>query len=191
MTDQAPENKTTAETKSQAQQDYENGQEFLKNGDMAQAANAFHNALIGFEQEQNENGVANASDKLGDICTGIGEHAKALSHYERAYAVCTKHADRFSMFSLEKKKAGLMLAADDLDQAITLYLEVLDEYSALRNPKGSVETLEKLAEIYLKKGARDKAADSYRMAASIHRSFRHKREAAELEQKAEEIEKRA
>lgn len=189
MNDRTPENKTTEEIKSQAQQDYESGQEFLKNGDMGQAANAFHNALIGFEQEENENGMANASDKLGDICAGSGDFPKALSHYERAYAVCSKHADRFSMFSLEKKKAGLMLAANDLDQAITLYLEVLDEYSALRNPKGSVETLETLAGIYLKKGDKAKAADSYRMAASIHRNFRHKREAEELEQKAAEIEK--
>ena len=83
------------EEKTQAQQDYEAGQEFLKDEDIAQAANAFHNALIGFEQEENEHGIANASDKLGDICSERGETEKALEHFDRAYTLCTKNFDRF------------------------------------------------------------------------------------------------
>lgn len=191
MTDLPLENETatTEEEKSQAQQDYEAGQEFLKNGDLTQAANAFHNALIGFEQENNENGIANASDRLGDICTDRGEFEKALRHYDRAYAICKHHSDRFSMFSLERKRARLALESKDLDQALALYLEVLDEYSALRNPQGSVETLETLAGIYLQKGDKAKAADSYLTAAKIHQNFKHAREAAKLRQMAEELER--
>ena len=56
-----------ATQKTQAQQDYEKGQELLQKREMPQAAAAFHNALVGFEQDGDENGVANASDKLGDI----------------------------------------------------------------------------------------------------------------------------
>jgi tetratricopeptide (TPR) repeat protein len=187
MTDQQ---KTEAqEEKSQAQLDYEAGQEFLKNLEPAQAANAFHNALIAFELAGNENGVANAADKLGDICAARGEVATALSHYDRAYAICQKHKDRFSLFSIEKKKAKLMYDAKDYDQAIRLYADVLAEYSALRNPQGSVDTLDILAEIYLAKGDKGKAADSYRTAAAIHQSFRHSRHAEKLRQKAAEIEK--
>jgi tetratricopeptide (TPR) repeat protein len=176
------------EEKNQAQLDYEAGQEFLKNLEPAQAANAFHNALIAFELEGNENGVANAADKLGDICATRGDVETALSHYDRAYAICQKHRDRFSLFSIEKKKAKLMYDAKDYDQAIRLYADVLDEYSALRNPQGSVETLETLADIYLAKGDKSKAADSYRTAASIHQNFRHSRHAEKLRQKAAEIE---
>lgn len=191
MTDLSQKNKTEAveEEKSQAQQDYEMGQEFLKNNDIAQAANAFHNALVGYEQENNENGIANASDKLGDICSDRGDFEKALQHYEKAYTICEKHSDRFSLFSIEKKKAKLMYDTKEYDKAINMYLDVLDEYSALRNPQGSVDTLETLAEIYLKNGNKAKAADSYRMAASIHKDFKHKKHAAELLQKAEEVEK--
>jgi len=176
------------EEKSQGQQDYEKGQEFLKNCDIAQAANAFHNALLEFEQENNENGVANASDKLGDICGGRGDVEMALKHFDRAYAICEKHADWSSLFSLEKKKAKLMYDAKEYDKAINMYLEVLDEYSTLRNPKGAVETLETLAEIYLKKGARQEAADAYRAAAGIHQSFKHSRHAQELMDKAKAVE---
>lgn len=186
MTEQKQEAK---EEKSQAQLDYEAGQEFLKNLEPAQAANAFHNALIAFELEGNENGVANAADKLGDICAARGDVATALSHYDRVYGICQKHTDRFSLFSIEKKKAKLMYDAKEYDQAVVLYLEVLDEYSALRNPQGSVDTLEILAEIYLAKGEKSKAADAYRTAASIHQSFKHSRHAEQFLKKAAEVEK--
>ncbi len=175
--------------KSQAQLDYEAGQEFLKNLEPAQAANAFHNALIAFELEGNEIGVANAADKLGDICAARGDVATAMSHYDRTYAICQKHSDRFSLFSIEKKKAKLMYDAKDYEQAIRLYSEVLDEYGALRNPQGSVDTLEILAEIYLAKGDTTRAADAYRTVAAIHKSFKHSRHAEKFLEKAAEIEK--
>ncbi|MFA7346468.1 MAG: tetratricopeptide repeat protein [Desulfurivibrionaceae bacterium] len=178
------------EEKSQAQLDYEAGQEFLKNLEPAQAANAFHNALIAFELEGNENGVANASDKLGDICAARGDVATAMTHYDRAYGVCQKHSDRFSLFAIEKKKAKLMYDAKDYDQAIRLYSEVLDEYGALRNPQGSVDTLETLAEIYLAKGDKNRAADAYRTVAAIHKSFKHSRHAEKFLEKAAEVEKK-
>ena len=187
MTEQ--QQKEDKEEKSQAQLDYEAGQDFLKNLEPAQAANAFHNALIAFELEGNENGVANAADKLGDICAARGDVAMALSHYDRAYAVCQKHTDRFSLFAIEKKKAKLMYDAKDYDQAVRLYSEVLDEYGALRNPQGSVDTLEILAEIYLAKGEKSRAADAYRTVAAIHKSFKHSRQAEKFLEKAAEVEK--
>jgi len=185
-TQQNPEVKQ--EEKSQAQQDYEKGLEFLQNKDAAQAANAFHNALLGFQQEENETGVANASDRLADICAERGDVKNALDHYDRAYAVCRKHQDRLSLFSIEKKKARLMREAGEYGKAVEMYLDILDEYGALRNPQGSVDTLETLAEIYLAMGDRGKAADSYRMAATIHKNFRHSRQAEEFLQKAAEVE---
>jgi len=176
------------EEKTQGQLDYEAGQEFLKNREQAQAANAFHNAMIAFEQEGNEIGMANAADKLGDLCAARLDVQGAMAHYDRAYSVCEKHQDRFSLFSIEKKKARLMYDAKDYDQAARMFLDVLDEYSALRNPQGSVDTLETLAEIYLAKGERKKAVDAYRMAASIHKSFRHSRHAEKFLAKAAEVE---
>lgn len=189
MTEQHKQAEETKEEKSQAQLDYEAGQEFLKNLEPAQAANAFHNALIAFELEGNENGIANAADKLGDICAARGDVATAMSHYDRVYAICQKHTDRFSLFSIEKKKAKLMYDTKDYDQAIRLYNEVLDEYGALRNPQGSVDTLEILAELYLAKGEKGKAADAYRTIAAIHKSFKHSRHAEQFLQKAAETEK--
>jgi len=189
MTEQQTQKEEVKEEKSQAQLDYEAGQEFLKNLEPAQAANAFHNALIAFELEGNENGIANAADKLGDICAKRGDLTMAFSHYDRVYAICQKHTDRFSLFSIEKKKAKLMYEAKEYDQAIRLYNEVLDEYGALRNPQGSVDTLEILAEIYLAKGEKNKAADAYRTIAAIHQSFKHSRHAEKFLQKAAETEK--
>lgn len=177
------------EEKTQGQLDYEEAQQLLQNKETAQAANLFHNALIEFEKEANENGIANCSDKLADICAERGDLDNALKHYERAYGICQKHSDRFSLFSIEKKKAKLYYDAKKYDQALELYLDILDEYGALRNPQGSVDTLEVLAEIYLAIDDRDKAADAYRMAASIHKSFKHNRIAEGFMKKAEEVAK--
>jgi len=178
------------EEKTQAQQDYEKGLEFLQNKDAAQAANAFHNALLGFQQEQNDTGLANAADKLADICAERGDVANALSHYDQAYAICRTYQDRLSLFSIEKKRAKLMREAGEYEKAVTMYLDVLDEYGALRNPQGSVDTLETLAEIYLDMGERGKAADSYRLAANIHKNFKHNRHAEKFLQKAAAVEKK-
>lgn len=189
MIDLTKQNNTTKqeEKKSRGQQDYEAGQEFLENNDIVQAANSFHNAMIGFEQEDNEIGIANSADKLGDICVKRQEFKKALVHYDRSYKICHKSMDLFSMFSLEKKKAKLFYDIKEYDKSITMYLDILDEYGRLLNPQGSVDTLETLAKIYTKIDAQEKAADAYRMAASIHQKFKHTKHAEELLQKATEI----
>lgn len=180
---------TEPKEKSQARVEYEAGLEQMKDNNYAQAANSLHNALIGFEQDADENGIANASNMLGDICASRGDTELALEHFDRAYKICEKHRDRFSLFDIEKKRAKLMRDAGRYEKAIELYMGVLDEYSALSNPKGSVDTLEILAEIYSKNGDTEKAVDSYKMAASIHTSFKHSRHAQALLDKAAELEK--
>lgn len=175
------------EEKSQARLNYEAGQEHLKNDEISQAANLFHNALISFEQEGDEHGVANAADKLGDICAQRDDYDTALTHYEKAYAICEKDSDRFSLFSLEKKKANTLFKAGKNQDAVNMYLDILDEYEALRNPQGAVDTLEILANIYVTMGEKEKAADSYRLAASIHKNYKHKRHAEALLKKADEV----
>ena len=72
------------EEKDPAQVDYDQGKDLLQAGDEALAASCFHNALIGYEQDNNEKGIANASDQLGDICAARDEHEKAIEHYEIA-----------------------------------------------------------------------------------------------------------
>lgn len=166
--------KKEAEQKSQAQQDYEKGQEYFEKKDMAQAAAAFHNALQGFTQDEDENGVANASTKLGDICLDRKEFEKASGYFDQAYAICKKHEDRFSLFLLERKKAQVYDEAGDYSKAIAAYVDIIDEFNALRDPRGAVETLETLAEVYLKQTEKAKAADCYRTIASIHKHYRHK-----------------
>ncbi|MEW6518310.1 MAG: tetratricopeptide repeat protein [Thermodesulfobacteriota bacterium] len=173
--------------KSQARLDYEEGLELLKKKETAQAANMFHNALIGFEQEKDINGIANATDKLGDICAERREFDKALQHYDRVIAICQEQGDSISVFSLDKKKAKLHADSGRHEQAINMYLDIIDQYQAMRNPKGTVETLETLAQIYLDAGKREMAADCYRTAAAIHANYKHNRHAEALNQKAEEV----
>jgi tetratricopeptide (TPR) repeat protein len=175
------------ENKSQARLDYEEALDLLSKGETAQAANMFHNALIGFEQDKDINGIANATDKLGDICAERRDLDKALQHYDRVIAICLEQGDSISTFSLDKKKAKLHADCGKHEQAISMYLDIIEQYQAMRNPQGTVDTLETLAQVYIDAGNLDRAADCYRTAASIHASYKHKQHAKELNQKAEDV----
>lgn len=174
-------------TTSQAQQDYAQGKEFLQKKEFAQAAVAFHNALTGFEQDGDEGGVANAADRLGDICLERREFDKALAFFDKAYQICERNFDRFSLFALEKKKAQAYAQAGDYPRAISAYVDIVDEYNALRDPQGAVDALETLAGIYLQVADKEKAADCYRTIASIHKHYRHQNYFTRYMEKAEAV----
>lgn len=185
MPQEEPQNQQ--EDKSQARLDYEEGLEHQKNEELTLAANMYHNALIGYEQDNDQHGIANAAARLGDICHRNQDYDKALEHYERAYNICQQETDHSSIFTLEQKLARIYLEKEDYQEALRRYVEIMDEFEALRNPRGVVNTLETLAHIYLKLGKKENAAEAYKVAASIHKNFKHIDAADELKQKAEEI----
>jgi tetratricopeptide (TPR) repeat protein len=181
-------NQEPEEEKDPAQVDYDQGKESLQAGDEALAASCFHNALIGYEQDNNEKGIANASDQLGDICAARDEHEKAIEHYQRAFNICDKENDRFSLIALLKKMAPVRKALKQYDETIKIYLNVIDIYSGYNNPAGTVATMEELAEFYLEIGERQKSADTYKTIASIHKNFKHNLQAQEFMDKATQVE---
>lgn len=176
------------ETADPAQADYEKGKELRGAGDDVMAAAFFHNAVVGFEQNGNDKGVANAADKLGDICAAREDHEQAIAHYERAYAICDRENDRFSLIALQKKMANSYLALQQNDAAVRIYLNVIDIYAGYNNPAGTVSTMEELARLYLDMGERQKAADTYRTIASIHKNFGHNINAQDFLDKAIQVE---
>jgi tetratricopeptide (TPR) repeat protein len=181
------ENKEPA-VKTQAQLDLEEGLRFLKEKEIARAANAFHNALRGFEEEKNDKGVANASDRLGDICLERADFAQALNHFNRAFAICAQPGDELSMTYVKRKLARTHRGLKQYEEAMAVYADLLDVYRDFNNPGGAVQVFEEMAEMYLDMGERDKAADAYRTAANIHQGFKHSRHAEALLQKAKAVE---
>jgi tetratricopeptide (TPR) repeat protein len=171
--------------------DYNKGKELRAAGDDTQAASFFHNALVGFEQNGDDKGVANAADQLGDICAGRQDHEKAVAHYQRAYAICDRENDMFSLIALQKKMAVAKRALAQYDAAVKIYLNVIDIYAEYNNPAGTVATMEELAKLYLEMGERQKSADTYRTIASIHKNFRHTIQAQEFMDKAAQVEQGA
>jgi tetratricopeptide (TPR) repeat protein len=184
-------NQEPQEAEEPVQVDYAKGKELRESGDDAQAASCFHNALISFEQDGNEKGVANASDQLGDICAVREEHEKAIAHYQRAYDICHKENDKFSLIALQKKMAVSRKDLKQYNEAVKIYLNVIDIYSGYNNPSGTVATMEELAELYLDIGERQKSADTYRTIASIHKNFSHNIQAKEFMDKAAQVEQGA
>ena len=175
--------------KDPAKRDYLEGRELLKNGEYAQAGMAFHNALKGFEEKGDEQGIANASDRLGDVCLEREEYDNALMNYQRAYEICEKEEDSFSILALNKKIAAVYKKQGELDKALEILFDMVEHYQLTKNPKGMVDILVVVAEVYLEKGDRQKAADTYRTASSIHKNFKHKRLAEQFAARADELSK--
>lgn len=184
-------NEGPREAEDPARADYNKGKELRAAGDEAQAASFFHNALVGFEQKGDDQGVANASDQLGDICAARQNHEKAIAHYQRAYTICDKENDMFSLIALQKKMGAAQRALKQYDKAVNIYLNVIDIYAGYNNPAGTVNVMEELAKLYLEMGERQKSADTYRTIASIHKNFKHNRQAQEFMDKAVQVEQDA
>lgn len=174
-----------------AKRDYLEGREQFKKGEYAMAAMAFHNALKGFEEQGDEAGIANASDRLGDVCVERQEYAAALEHYRRAYAICEKEEDSFSILALNKKMAAAHRKLGEYDKALEYGFDMVEHYQLTKDPKGMVETLTAIAELYRDKGDKQKAADTCRTVAAIHKNFKHQRMAEEFIARADELERGA
>lgn len=169
---------------SPVEQEFEDGKKFLENGDLAQAALAFHNVLLAHEEKKNDPGIANASNKLGDVCLLKAEFAQAEKHYKRAWDICVAADDPMSQISLNVKFVDVYSGLKDYKQAINICLDLMDDYRLNNNPEGTVMILERMAEIFVESGDLDGAKDAYKTAASIHRNFKHENIAEELEKKA-------
>jgi tetratricopeptide (TPR) repeat protein len=171
-----------------AQAQYDEGKEFLEKKEVAQAALAFHNALLAFEEKDDQNGIANASNQLGHVCLQRLEYENALKHYQRAWDICEKQDDPMSLIALSNQLVSVRQGLKQYPEAIKLCLDLLESYDLNNNPQGVVDTLERMAAIYLEAGDKAKAADGYRTIASIHAKFKHKNIAESYMEKAQTLE---
>ena len=170
-----------------ARLDYVKGRAQHSAGDYSEAALSFHNALKGFEEQGDEQGVANALDRIGDTCMAKEEYEIAMGNYTRALAICDKEEDSFSALSLHKKMAACYRKLDRLDEALELLYDMIEHYRLTQNPKGVVDILLVTAEVYVQQGRVDEAADAYRTISSIHANFKHKRLAKEFAARADAL----
>lgn len=171
------------------QADYQKGKDLLQKNELAQAAAALHNALVGYEEKGDQQGVANASNQMGHVCLARKDYDQALKHYLRAWDICEKLSDPMSLLALSNQLIAVYQGQGQFKQAISICLDLLGKYHDNNDPRGTVEVLERMAEIYLQAGDREKAADAYRTIASIHANFKHKKIAEGYVQKAEHLEK--
>jgi len=172
------------EKRSQAQIDYDEGRGYLERGEPTLAAPPLHNALHGFEEEGNKEGIANASNQLGHACLQRKDFDKALAHYERAWAICEELGDAISLLALSKQLVFVYSGLKHYRKALDTCLDLLDSYHRNNDPKGTVATLEMMADVYTDSGDREKAADAYLTIASIHANFKHHNIAESFREKA-------
>lgn len=174
--------------KDPAKRDYMAGRKYFTSGDYAQAVICFHNALLGFEEKNDVQGIANASDRLGDTCMAREEYEMAITHFKRAETICEQEDDSFSQVSLQKKMAEAYVKLGDADKAFELFFDLAEHYRIVNNPRGAIEVLEKIGALYEEINEPSSAADTYRTVASIHANFGHAKIAADFEAKAAGLE---
>ena len=173
------------------QAEYDDGIEFLKENDLTQAAVAFHNVLRAYEEKKHQDGIANASNQLGNVCLAKGEFEKAKEHYQRAWDICDRFDDPMSLLALSMQLVVVHRGLNDTAKALEVCFDMLDTYSRSNNPQGTVSTLETIADIYLSQGDKLKTADTFRTIASIHNNFKHKSIAEKFISRASELEAEA
>jgi len=173
------------------QAEYDDGIAFLKEKDFAQAAVAFHNALRGYEEKKHQDGIANASNQLGNVCLERGEFEKAKKHYQRAWDICDRFEDPMSLLALSMQLVVVHRGLNDNTAALNLCFDMLDTHSSNNNPQGTVATMETIADIYMAMGDKAKVADTYRTIASIHANYKHKNIAEKFMARARELEAEA
>lgn len=177
----------TKDSRSQAQVDYDEGRGYAERGESALAAASLYNALRGFEEEDNKQGVANASNQLGHVCLQRDEFDKALTNYQNAWKVCEELEDHLSLQAISLQLVEVYKGLKDYRTSLDVCLDLLDSYQANNDPKGSVGVLEMMAEVYLAAGDREKAADTYNTVASIHTNFKHHKIAESYRKKAAQL----
>jgi tetratricopeptide (TPR) repeat protein len=171
------------------QADFDKGKEHLQRNELSQAAVAFHNALLGYEEKGDDLGIANASNQMGHVCLARKEYDQALKHYDRAWEICERLGDPMSLLALSNQYVQVFRGQENFTKAISLSLDLLNKHFDNNDPRGAVAVLEQMADIYQEAGNKEKAADAYRTIASIHSNFKHKKIAQGFLQKAEALEK--
>lgn len=167
--------------------EYEDGKRFYENEEYGQAAVALHNALIGYEERKDESGIANVSNQLGNVCLARKEYENALKHYTKALEICDGSYDRMSVLAVSKPLVAVYRGLGQPSKAISTCLDMVDLYQDNRDPQGTVNVLEEMVSIYLATGEKEKAADTYRTIASIHKNFSHNKIAASFIEKADAL----
>jgi len=181
------EEKETGTSNDPIQEDFRKGKEHLQRNELSQAAAAFHNALVSYEEKGDDPGIANASNQMGHVCLAGQDFDQALKHYDRAWAICEKLGDMMSLLALSNQYVQVFRGKGDYTKAISLCLDILDKHFDNNDPQGAVSILEQMAEIYLEEGNKEKAADAYRTIASIHANFKHKNIAESFQEKANNL----
>lgn len=174
-------------TDNPVKKEYEAGREFVTRQEYGQAAAALHNALVGFEEMQDEVGIANASNQLGHVCLARNDHQGAHNHYQRALLICQKSNDRMSILAVLKKIVEAYKGLKQYDKVLATCLDMIDHYQDNRDVPGTISALEEMADAYMAIGQREKAADVYRTIGGIHKNFRHDTTAAAFMEKAAKV----
>lgn len=183
----APMNQGAPKDDDPVRMEYEQGKRSLESGEFGQAAVSLHNAMVGFEENGDELGVANSAFQLSKVCLGRNDFDNAALHLAKAERIVAGKNDLMSVLAITKQFILVYSGAGQYKEAVEKCLDALDIYHTNNDPRGSIDIMEQMADVYIQAGDPAKAADVYRTIASIHRNFKHDNLAQEFLAKADKL----
>lgn len=172
----------------EAQKLYKEGEILSNQGRSLDAIDKLKEALIVFEEEDHDKGIANACEKLGDLNCFRGNLNTALPLYQRAVAICQKNDDPVSEVILLEKIIDIYRKKNEFEKCLPYYMRALEIAEITGDAGKAGYYLTGIGDVYQRRGELKKALDAYKTALKIFKQTRSSERAKILEQGIAQLE---
>jgi len=169
--------------------DYKAGVAAFENGQYEPALNAFESAIIKYEKEKNNAGLANAHNYAGMVLQLLNQHPKAALNFEKAatYFVKAKNksgaASAFANWGISEFRAkqdslkakNKKMSVRTAGKYIGFHLKAKQLHEELKDKTGIGDDLINIANMYVEIEAYEEAMDYLNQALKIHQEIGYKK----------------
>ncbi|MCK5408520.1 MAG: CHAT domain-containing protein, partial [Candidatus Krumholzibacteria bacterium] len=116
-----------------------------------------HRAMSIYEELGDKRGIGSVHFSIGSVYYYLGNFAKSMEHFEKAYAIATHEEDEGLLENVASGMGSVYFAAGRMDLAETFFLEHL-EYSKISGEISAIIwSLNNIASFYVQTGEPEKA----------------------------------
>jgi len=169
---------------------YEEGLVNFNRGMTLDAIKSLEQAAAICEELQDEAGIANCAEKIGDSMLVRGNFNGAITQYQRSLAICEKHNDPLGIVILIEKIIDIFRKQGELENVLSYSFYALEKLENTGDSGRTAMFISTIGDIYERQGKINEALDSYRLAHKIFRGMGSGERAAILERGIKTLEER-
>ncbi len=170
---------------------YEEGLINFNRGMTLDAIKSLEQAAAICEELQDEAGIANCAEKIGDSMLVRGNFTGAIAQYQRALAMCEKHNDPLGIVILIEKLVDIFRKQGEFDNVLSYSFYALEKLESAGDSGRAAMFISTIGDTFEKQGKIDEALDAYRLAHNIFRGMGSGERADILERGIKVLEERA